>query len=69
MAKIPLQFQVPEKFRSEIEAFSKENDLTMSEFLRQSARLYIILRKYTDQGYKLVLRETDGTSEKEIVLP
>jgi len=68
MAKKPLQFQVPERFRLEIEAFSRENDLTMSEFLRQSARLYMILKKYTNQGYKLVLR-TDGESEKEIVLP
>jgi hypothetical protein len=68
MAKKPLQFQVPERFRSEIETYAKENDLTMSEFLRQSARLYIILKEYTDQGYKLVLRKTDDTSEKEIVL-
>jgi hypothetical protein len=68
MAKKPLQFQVPERFRAEIEAFAKENDLTMSEFLRQSVRLYLLLKKYTDQGYTLVLRDTDNTSEKEIVL-
>jgi hypothetical protein len=69
MAKKPLQFQVPEKFRSEIDTFAKGNDLTVSEFLRQSARLYMILKNYTDQGYTLVLKKTDGTSEKEIVLP
>ncbi len=69
MAKKPLQFQVPEKFRQEIEAWVKDKELTLSEFLRQSARLYIILKNYTEQGYKLVLRENDGTSEKEIILP
>ena len=69
MAKKPLQFQVPEKFRDEIEKFSKENEVTLSEFLRQSARLYIILKNYTEQGFKLILRKKDETSEKEIILP
>ena len=53
MAKKRLQFQVPEKFREEIENFVNDNDVTLSEFLRQSARLYIILKNYTEQGFKL----------------
>lgn len=68
MAKKPLQFQVPEKFRSEIETFTKENELSLSEFLRQSARLYMVIKNYTDQGYSLVLKKTGDESEKEIVL-
>ncbi|MFX0140464.1 MAG: hypothetical protein ACFFDN_42890 [Candidatus Hodarchaeota archaeon] len=69
MAKKPLQFHVPEKFRDEIESFVKNGDITLSEFLRQSARIYIILKNYTEQGFNLVLRKNDGTSEKEIILP
>jgi hypothetical protein len=68
MAKKPLQFQVPEKFRDEIEAIAKVNDISVSEFLRQSARIYLILKGYTDQGYEIVLRKKDSQMEKEIIL-
>lgn len=66
MAK-PFQFHVPEKLREEIEAWAKNNQITISDFLRQSVRFYIIIRNYTDQGYELVLRKKG--SEKEIILP
>jgi Arc/MetJ-type ribon-helix-helix transcriptional regulator len=69
MAKKPIQFQVPEKFRQEIEQWVQDKELTLSEFLRQSVRLCMILRNYIDQGYTLVLRKEDGTSEKEILMP
>lgn len=68
MAKKPLQFQVAEKFREEIDKFADENDVTLSEFLRQSARIYMILKNYTDQGFKLILKKDNETSEKEIIL-
>ena len=69
MARKPLQFQVPEKFREEIEAWVQDKEITLSEFLRQSARFYIVVRNYTDRGYTLVLRKKDEPSEKEIILP
>ncbi len=69
MAKTPMQFQVPEKFREEIETYAKNNDISLSELLRQSARIYILLRSYMDKGYEVVLRKKDGGSEKEIILP
>ena len=69
MGKKPLQFQVPDKFRDEIEEWVQGRGTTLSEFLRQSVRLYIIIKNYTDQGYSLVLRKKDGESEKEIILP
>jgi len=69
MAKKPLQFQVPEKIRQEIEAFVRDREVTLSDFLRQSVRIYMILNEYTEQGYKLVLRKNEGDSEKEIILP
>jgi len=67
MAKKPLQFQVPEKIRQEIETFVKDREVTLSDFLRQSVRIYMILNQYVEQGYKLVLRKSN--SEKEIILP
>jgi len=69
MAKKPLQFQVPEKFREEIENWVQNKEMTLSEFLRQSVRFYMVLSNYTDQGYTLVLRKKDGASEKEIIMP
>ncbi len=69
MAKKPLQFQVPERFRTDVEKYAKENDMTMSELIRQSVRFYMTLKNYTDQGYKLILRKEDEPREKEIVLP
>ena len=69
MAKKPLQFQVPEKFRQEIEAFVKDREVTLSDLLRQSVRIYMILNEYVEQGYKLVLRKSGSDSEKEIILP
>ena len=69
MGKKPLQFNVPEKFRREIELWVQDKEMTLSEFLRQSARFYMVLKNYTDQGYLLLLRKNDGTSEKEIILP
>ena len=68
MAKKPLQFSVPEKFREEIETWVQDKEITLSDFLRQSVRLYMILRSYTEEGYTLVLRNMDGKSEKEILL-
>jgi len=68
MGKKPLQFQVPERFKQEIEDWTQEKDMTVSDFLRQSARVYIILKNYIDQGYSLVLRKEDGTPEKEIII-
>jgi hypothetical protein len=68
MARKPLQFQVPEKFREEIEDWVKGKEITLSEFLRQSVRLNIILRNYAEQGYKLVLRKEGDPAEKEIIL-
>jgi hypothetical protein len=69
MAKKPIQFQMPEKSRQEIEAFVKDRDMTLSEFLRQSVRLNMILNEYSSMGYKLVLRKEGSEHEKEIVLP
>ena len=69
MAKKPIQFQVPEQMRQEIETWVQEKETTLSEFLRQSVRLYMILKNYIDQGYTLVLRKNDGKLEKEIILP
>jgi len=67
MGKKPLQFQVPERFKQEIEDWVQEKDMTVSDFLRQSSRVYIILRNYIDQGYSLVLKKEDGAPEKEII--
>lgn len=69
MAKKPIQFKVSETIRQEIEAFVKDREITLSEFLRQSVRLYIILNEYTSKGYRLILRKTEGDSEKEIIVP
>jgi hypothetical protein len=68
MAKKPLQFQVTEQMRQEIENWVHGNEVTLSGFLRQSVRLYMILKNYTDQGYTLVLRKEDEKMEKEIIL-
>jgi len=69
MGKKPLQFQVPEKLRQDIERITEEKEITLSDFLRQSVRLSMILNDYIDQGYMLVLRKKDEESEKEIILP
>jgi len=69
MATKPLQFHVPEKFRKEIETWTQDNDMTISEFLRQSVRFYMVLRRYMNEGYTLILREKGGNSEKELILP
>lgn len=69
MAKKPLQFQVSDKLREEMDACVKDSETTLSEFLRQSVRMYVILKTYTDQGYELVLRKKDEKTEKEIILP
>lgn len=69
MAKKPLQFQVTEQMRQEIETWVQGNEVTLSDFLRQSVRLYMILKNYIDQGYSLVLRKEDEKIEKEIILP
>ncbi len=68
MAKKPLQFQAPEKLRQEIEVWVKEKEVSLSEFLRQSARIYMIIQNYTDQGYKLVLKKDDEGIEKEVII-
>ncbi len=68
MAKKPLQFQAPEKLRHEIEAWVKEKEVSLSEFLRHSARIYMIIQNYTDQGYKLVLKKDDERIEKEVII-
>ena len=68
MAKKPLQFQAPEKLRQEIEVWVKEKEVSLSEFLRQSARIYMIIQNYTDQGYKLVLKKDDERIEKEVII-
>ncbi|PKN19883.1 MAG: hypothetical protein CVU71_05810 [Deltaproteobacteria bacterium HGW-Deltaproteobacteria-6] len=69
MAKKLMQFQLPEKVRQDIEAYSKDKDITLSELLRQSVRLYMIINEYSDMGYKLFLRKDGGEPEKEIILP
>ena len=69
MAKKPLQFQVSENFRSQIEEFANQKDLTLSEFLRQSVRINMILSEYLSQGYKIFLKRNDDEPEKEIVFP
>jgi hypothetical protein len=69
MGKKPLQFQVSERFREEIEEWVQGRQTTLSEFLRQSVRLYMVLKNYTDEGYAVVLRKKDENSEKEIILP
>lgn len=68
MGKKPLQFSVPDRLREEIEKYVQEKDMTLSEFLRQSARIYIVLKNYTEQGYELVLKKHDGSSEKGVIL-
>lgn len=68
MGKKPLQFQVPEKFKQEIEDWVQEKDMTVSDFLRQSSRVYIILKNYIDQGYSLVLKKEGEAPEKEIII-
>lgn len=68
MARKPLQFQVPEKFREEIEKWVEGKDITLSEFLRHSVKFYMVLKDYTDKGYSLVLRKEGEESEKEIIL-
>jgi hypothetical protein len=69
MAKKPMQFQIPEKARQEIEEFVKGKDTTLSEFLRQSARINMILQEYAALGYKLILRNENDQTEKEIIMP
>jgi hypothetical protein len=68
VTKKPLQFQVSEKMRQEIENWVQGKEVTLSEFLRQSVRLYMILKNYTDQGYTLVLRKENEKLEKELIL-
>ena len=68
MARKPLQFQAPEKLRREIEVWVKEKEVSLSEFLRHSARIYMIIQNYTDQGYKLVLKKDDEGIEKEVII-
>lgn len=68
MAKKPLQFHVPDAVRDEIERMAQTREVTLSEFMRQSVRIYMILSNYTSQGYSLVLRK-DDKPEKEIILP
>lgn len=69
MAKKLIQFQIPEKIRQDIEAYSKDKDITLSELLRQSIRLYMIINEYSAMGYKIFLRKDGDESEKEIILP
>lgn len=69
VTKKPLQFQVSENFRAEIEKYAEERDMTLSEFLRQSVRLNMILSEYLSQGYKLTLKSGDEKVEKEIIFP
>jgi len=69
MARKPMQFQLPERLREDLEEYAGKNDMTLSELLRQSARIYILLRDYTDRGYELILRNKEENKEKEIVLP
>lgn len=68
MAKKPLQFNVPENFRQEIEKYVKGEEVTLSEFLRQSVKIYLLLKRYNEKGYKLILRKEDDPKEKEIIL-
>lgn len=67
MAKSMLQFQLPEDLKVEVEDFVKENETTMSEFLRSGVKLYIAMRRYQKQGYEIVLRKKDDPG-KEILL-
>lgn len=69
MAKKPLQFHVSEKLKKDIDEWISDKDMTISEFMRQSAKLHMILKEYIDQGYQLVLKKKDSTSEKELILP
>ena len=69
MAKKPIQFQVSDSLKKNIEAWVQDQDTTLSEFLRQSVKLHMILKEYLDQGYVIVLRKKDGNTEKEIILP
>lgn len=68
MAKKPLQFNVNEKLREDIDIWVKDNEVTLSEFLRNSAKTYMILKNYIDEGYSIVLKKKDQGSEKEIIL-
>jgi len=68
MGKKPLQFQVAERFRAEMEKLAQDKEITLSELLRQSVRIYMILDQYIAQGYKVVLRK-DNETEKEIIVP
>jgi len=67
MAKTMMQFQLPEDLKTEVEDFVKDNDTTMSEFLRSGVKMYVILRRYQKQGYELILRNKDVVG-KEIHL-
>ena len=69
MAKKLVQFQIAEKIREEIETYSKDKDMTLSELLRQSVRLFMIINEYSSMGYKIFLRKDETNSEKEIILP
>ena len=62
-----MQFQLPEDLKTEVEDFVKDNDTTMSEFLRSGVKMYVILRRYQKQGYELILRNKDVVG-KEIHL-
>ena len=69
MAKKPIQFQISDKIKKDIEDWVKDKDTTLSEFVRQSVKLHMILKEYIDQDYVIVLRKKDGSAEKEIIIP
>lgn len=69
MAKKPMQFQVSEDFRDEIETIARKKDITISELIRQSIKTNMILSEYLSQGYRLILKRGDTEPEKEIIFP
>ena len=69
MAKKPLQFQVSEDFRTELEELANRKDMSLSEFIRQSVRINMILTAYLSQGYRLVLKGGEEELEKELIFP
>lgn len=66
--KKPLQFHVPEEIHEKIESIAASKGITVTEFLRRSANIFIILSTYLDQGYHLVLRNDSNNDEKQILV-
>lgn len=66
--KKPLQFHVPEEMHVSVERLAAKRGITVTELLKQSVRIFLLLSNYADLGYRIVLRNDKGPEEKEILV-